>query len=136
MSGEMRLVRSALGWGLVAAVPVGGLAYLARGADGAVSALIALGIVLANAVAAAALSALAGRLHSLAAGFVSLPSFMVRMGAIFVALAFLKNASFIDPPTFALTFGMAVTAVLVLEARSWKRTPWLVAAFDTQKENP
>jgi hypothetical protein len=56
------------------------------------------------------------------------------MGAILVALAALKNASFIDRPTFALTFGVAVTAVLVLEARGYIRTPWLAINFDRKKE--
>jgi hypothetical protein len=46
-----------------------------------------------------------------------------------VVLAALKNASFIDKPTFALTFGAAVTAVLVLEARGYIRTPWLAMTY-------
>jgi 4-hydroxybenzoate polyprenyltransferase len=73
---------------------------------------------------------------------ISLPSFALRMIAIFTAMAFLKNRSFIDQPTFALVFGLAVTAVIVLEARGWKRTPWLALtltpakALTTTKEKP
>ena len=135
MSAEARMVRPAVLWSVAASVPVVGIAYAARGNHGAASAAVAIGIVLLNALAAAAISAWAGRLHSLAAGFVSLPSFAVRMGAILVALAALKNASFIDRPTFALTFGAAVTAVLVLEARGYVRTPWLALTFDKKKES-
>ena len=129
MSAEARMVRPALLWSLAASVPVVGIAYAVRGDHGAASAAVAIGIVLINAVAAAAISAFAGKLHSLAAGFVSLPSFAIRMGAILVVLAALKNASFIDKPTFALTFGAAVTAVLVLEARGYIRTPWLALTY-------
>jgi hypothetical protein len=134
MSGETRMVKHAVVWCLVAAVPAVGIAFAARGRSGAESAAIAIGIVLINAILAAVFSSAAGRLHSLAAGFVSLPSFAVRMGAILVALAALKNASFIDRPTFALTFGVAVTAVLVLEARGYVRTPWLAITLDRKKE--
>jgi hypothetical protein len=134
MSGETRMVRYAVVWCLVAAVPVTGIAFAVRGRSGAESAAIAIGIVLINAILAALFSSAAGRLHSLAAGFMSLPSFAIRMGGILVALAALKNASFIDRPTFALTFGAAVTAVLVLEARGYIRTPWLAITFDQKKE--
>ena len=134
MSGETRMVKHAVFWCLVAAVPAVGIAFAARGNSGAASSAIAIGIVLANAILAAVFSSAAGRLHSLAAGFVSLPSFAIRMAAILVALTALKNASFIDRPTFALTFGIAVTAVLVLEARGYIRTPWLAMNFDRKKE--
>jgi len=136
MSGETRMLRHAAFWSLIAAGPAVGLAWWIRGGSGATSAAIALAVVLANAAAAAGASALAGRFHALAAGFISLPSFAIRMGAILAVLAVLKNASFIDRPTFALTFGLAVTAVLVLEARSFKRTPWLALTLDQKKETP
>ena len=129
MSAEARMVRPALIWGLVASVPAVGIAYAERGDHGAASAAVAIGIVLVNALAAAGISAFAGKMHALAAGFVSLPSFAVRMALILVALSALKNASFIDKPTFALTFGTAVTAVLVLEARGYIRTPWLALTY-------
>jgi hypothetical protein len=134
MSAEGRMLRPAVIWSLVAAVPAVGIAFAVRGDHGAASAAIAIGIVLANAVVAALVSSAAGRMHALAAGFVSLPSFALRMVAILVALAALKNASFIDKPTFALTFGAAVTAVLVLEARGYVRTPWLALTLDGKKE--
>src|SRR5438093_849442 len=134
MSGEARIVRPAMMWGLLALPPVAGIAYLARGSHGAISASIALGLVMANAGAAAAISALASRKHVMAAGFVSLPSFAVRMAVILVVLTLLKDASFIDKPTFALTFGAAVTALLVLEARGFKRTPWLALTLEAKEE--
>ena len=134
MSGETRMVRPAMMWGLIALPVVTGVAYLARGTHGAISASIAAALVLANAITAAAISALAARKHIMAAGFVSLPSFAVRMAGILIVLTLLKGASFIDKPTFALTFGAAVTAVLVLEARSFRKTPWLAMTFEAKEE--
>lgn len=125
MSGEVRLVIAALKWGLIAAAPISGVAYLARGMEGSTSALIALGIVLANAGIAAGLSGLAGRAGATMPAMISIPSFGMRMLAVFGAMAWLKGRSFIDQPTFALTFGFAVFAVIVLESLQWKRTPWI-----------
>lgn len=136
MSGEMRLVRGALRWGALVAVPVAGISWLVRGSEGAYAALIALGIVLANALAAAGASALAAKVSRTAPMMISIPSFAVRMGAIFAGLAILKQVSFIDHPTFALTFGLGVFAIIALESMNWKRTPWVALTFNPVKEQP
>ncbi|HVL33968.1 MAG TPA: hypothetical protein VM600_10360, partial [Actinomycetota bacterium] len=120
-----RLVRLALIWGSASAIPVTVIAYLVRGRDGAISALIALGIVLANAATAGLISGLAARFSTYASAMISLPSFSFRMIGIFTALASLKGRSFIDDPTFASTFAVAVVTVIWLEALAWKRTPWI-----------
>lgn len=119
------MVRGALAWGALAALPAAGVAYAVRGNGGFLSVLIAVGLVLSNAGIAALVSALAGRWGATAAGFAALPSFAARMAGVFAALVALRGASFVDEPTFALAFGLAVTAVLVWESMRWKRTPWL-----------
>ncbi|MGZ4205252.1 MAG: hypothetical protein ACXVES_08340 [Actinomycetota bacterium] len=129
MNGELRLARGAVGWALVGAVPAAGIAYLARGDKGAVSAAVAIGIVVANAAVAAALSAAAGRISFTAAGLVSFPSFFLRLGGIAAAFTALGRLSVIDRGTLAVTFGLALVFVLALEARAWKRTPWLALTF-------
>jgi len=129
VSGETRIVRGALVWGAAIAVPAVGLAYLLRGSNGAVSVGIASGLVLTNAAAAAGLSALAGRISTIAAAMISLPSFAVRMLLIFLALVWLEGQPGIDRPAFALTFSIGVMLVILLEARGWKRTPWLATTF-------
>lgn len=134
MSGETRLVRGAVAWGALAAIPASTLTSVARGPDAGLSVLLAAGIVLANAALAAAISAFAGRLSTLTAAFVSLPSFAFRMLGILAALSALKGRAFVDEPAFALSFGLAVVAVLALEAASWKRTPWI--ALTMTKEQP
>ena len=130
MTSERRLVRGIGPWSLVAGVAATGISFAVRGAEGAASAAIALALVLANALAAAAISAASSKLSPTAPAMISLPSFTLRMGALFAVLSVLKGVTFIDQPTFALTFGLAVTAVVVLEARNWKRTPWLALTLD------
>jgi hypothetical protein len=127
--GELRLARPAIGWCLVGAIPAASIAFLVRGSHGAVSALIAIAIVLANAAIAAGLSAAAGRISFAAAGLVSFPSFLLRLVAITVAFNVLGRYPMIDTSTLVVTFGIALVAVLALEARAWKRTPWLALTF-------
>lgn len=129
MNGELRLAREAVGWTLIGVVPAAGIAYLARGDKGAISAAIAVGIVLVNAVVAAALSTAAGRISFAAAGLVSFPSFFLRLAGIAAAFTALGSLSIIDRGTLAVTFGLALVWVLALEARAWKRTPWLALTF-------
>lgn len=129
MSGEVRLVRSPIVWGSVSVVPCAAIAWLVRGADAAASIVIAVALVLANAGLAATMAALATRLGPTGPAMIAIPSFTTRMAGMFAALALLRAAAFVDKPTFALAFGVAVTGVLVGEARAWKRTPWLALAF-------
>jgi hypothetical protein len=125
MSGEMLLVRRALVWGVLAACAGAALAFVLRGADGATSVAIGAGLVLGNTLIAAGLAWGAGRLNKWAGALVALPSFALRMALLFGALQALKGRPFIDEPSFVAAFALAVTATLVLEARTWKRTPWV-----------
>ena len=134
MSGELRLAKAAIGWTILGAVPAAGVAFLARGERGAISALLAVGIVLANAALAAGLSAAAGRISFTAAGIVSFPSFLLRIAIIAATFTTLGPASFVDRATLGVTFGVALIAVLALEARAWKRTPWIAMTF--KEESP
>lgn len=127
----MRIARGALKWGAAAALPAVGLTFLIRGGDAALSAGIALGIVLVNAGLAAAISGLAGRISATAAAMISLPSFALRMIMIFLALVWLQSMPAIDRPIFAAAFAAGVVTVVALEARNWRRTPWLATTFGT-----
>jgi hypothetical protein len=129
VNGELRLAKPAIGWTLVAAAPITGIAFLVRGGHGAISALIALGIVLANAAISAGLSAAAGRVSFALAGIVSFPSFLLRLAGIAAAFTLLGRYSMIDRTTLAVTFGIGLVAVLALEARAWRRIPWLTLTF-------
>lgn len=125
MSGEMLLVRRALVWGGIAACAGAALAFAIRGVDGAASVAIGAGLVLGNTFIAAGLAWAAGRMSKWAGALVALPSFALRMGLLFGALQALKGRSFIDEPSFVAAFALAITATIVLEARTWKRTPWI-----------
>ena len=133
MSGEIKVVRGALVWGAAAMAPLAGLAYLIRGQDGAVSAALALGLVLANAGLSALISAVAGRLTPSAPMMISLPSFGVRMALIAAVLIAVQGRSFMDEPVFAATFGLSILFVIVAEATTWRRTPWIALTFSPEE---
>lgn len=119
----------------LAALPVAaGVALLARGADGALGAILALSLILANFAVAGLTLAWAGRRNAVLFPAVAMPSYVVRMLGILVAMNFLKGVAFIDHPTFAVTFGVGVVALLAFECRLYARTPWLALAFSTTKE--
>ena len=132
-SSEARVVRGALRWGTVASIPAIGIAAWLRGPEGAISVGLAAAMVLANTWIAAALSGWAGRKTAAGAAYMAMPSFFIRMALIFTALSALRNQPFVDAPTFAVTFGVAVSIVMALEIASWRRTPWIAL---TMKETP
>jgi hypothetical protein len=80
-------------------VLVGGLV---RGWDGAASAAVAIGIVLLNFLAAAAIMTRAARSGPAAIGAAALGGYVVRLGVIFGALFLLRNLSWIDLPTLGI----------------------------------
>jgi hypothetical protein len=132
LSGELRLVRDVLVWGTLAMLVAAGLLFGVRGGPGALSVILAGGLVIANALVSALISTAAGRLSPTGAMMISLPSFAVRLSLIAGAMTFLKGRSFIDEPVFAAAFAVTILAVIVFEARAFKRTPWLVLTFDTE----
>jgi hypothetical protein len=72
------------------------LCGLLRGWDGAASAAIALGIVLLNFSAAAAITTRASKSGTAALGAAALGGYIVRLVVILVALALLRQVSWID----------------------------------------
>lgn len=133
-NGELRMVRGALLVVAAATPPAAAIAWLARGPNGAISAVIAVAIVLANAFVSAAILAVAVKRSILMGPSLQMPSYTFRMAGILFVLAKLRNASFIDVPTFAACFAAAVVATLAAEARVFKRTPWVALTFLNQKE--
>jgi hypothetical protein len=135
VSGEFRVVGTALRWGTLALLPVALIAGGARGYRGALSASLALGLVLANVLISAALSAGAGKIAPFGAAMIAFPSFIVRMSGIGAALVMLDGKSYIDEHVFVFAFAAAITAVLILEARSMRRTPWLALTFGPKEQS-
>lgn len=133
MSGEMLLVRRAVVWGAVATVAGASVAAYFAGSRGASSVGLGAGLVLCNAMLAGVISAIAGRMAgATAAGFVAIPSFAIRMSMLLAVMTALQGRPFLIEPLFAASFGVAVPIVLYVEARTWKRTPWIAM---TLKEN-
>ncbi|MFN2614913.1 MAG: hypothetical protein ABR552_08890 [Actinomycetota bacterium] len=134
MSGELLVTRDAVRWLTLSLVPAAGAGAAIAGARGAISTSIAIGLVVANALAAAAISTLAGKRWRFGAPMIAFPSFTFRMTAVVSLLVVITDRPFIDTTIFACTFGVAIFGALVLEARTFKRTPWLALTFGPKEQ--
>ena len=134
MRGEGRLIVGAMRAGAIALVPAVALAWIFRGTEGALGAVTALAIVVANLVAAGAVLFLAARFLPDSYPMFALPSYVLRLLGVFGAMAAVRSASSIDPVTFSITFAAGLVWVLAYECRLFARTPWLAIEF--MKERP
>ena len=134
IAGELRMVRAALPTAAACAVSGALVAWAIRGSDGAISVVLAAGVILGNAICSAGLSALAGKFAPTGPALIALPSFAVRMAGIFAVLGMLRSRPFIDIPTFAIAFGAMLALTLFLEARAYKRTPWIALTFGPKEQ--
>lgn len=123
------MARGALWLGVALAPVASGAAFVLRGTEGAVAAAFAVAVAVGNFAIAGAISALAGRRSPIAAAYVGLPSYVVRMPVVLAILAALREWSFIDEPSLIITFASGVVATLVYEAVLWRRTPWIALTF-------
>jgi hypothetical protein len=96
------------------ALAIGGLV---AGVDGVISVAIALGIVTVNFVVAALLVGWAANISPQAVGGAAAGGYIVRLAAIFVALLFLKDASFIDLPVLGFALVLTHLALLFWETK-------------------
>jgi hypothetical protein len=103
--------------GLLVSPAVVLVAGLIRGVDGAVSAAIAIALVLCNFLVAAISVSKAAEISNNAAGIAAAISYVVRLGVIVGALFVLKNVAWIDFPTLGFTLIGAHLGLLTWEAR-------------------
>lgn len=134
MTGEAQIARAALVWSAVLALPSIGVAYLAYGAKASTSVALAFGIILGNLAVSGLFAAVAARIGGMAPIAMSLPSLAIRLLMSAGILAAVKGQPFIDEPVFVASFCLALTVVLALQSRAWKRTPWLFLAFSPTKK--
>ncbi|MHB8512368.1 MAG: hypothetical protein ACYDCC_09310 [Actinomycetota bacterium] len=129
VSGEFRMVRDALKWGLVS-LPIAALigAFI-KGSHGAASAATAFALVLLNIAVSASIVTFAARKNHLMAAGVALPSYVTRMAMMTAGMWLLLKVPFIDKGTFLASICVAVAGTLALEARTYKRTPWAALTF-------
>jgi hypothetical protein len=92
-------------------------AGLIRGWDGASSAAIALGIVLVNFLAAAAIMSRASKSGPTAIGAAALGGYIVRLAVIVVALVVLRHQPWIDLPTLGIAIVGTHLGLLVWEMK-------------------
>jgi hypothetical protein len=90
---------------------------LIRGYDGASSAAIALGIVLVNFLAAAAIMSRAAKSGPTAIGAAALGGYVVRLAVILVALVLLRHQPWIDLPTLGFVIVGTHLGLLVWEMK-------------------
>ena len=103
--------------GLLIAPVVVLAAGLVRGWDGAASAAIALGIVLVNFLAAAAIMTRAAKSGATAIGAAALGGYILRLAVILVALVLLRHQPWIDLPTLGFVIVGTHLGLLVWEMK-------------------
>ena len=133
MRGEGRLIVGAFRAGGIAVVPAAGIAWAVRGRSGALAALIALALVVANIAVSGLVLLIAARRSPENYPMIAMPSYAVRMIAVFAAIAAVRTTDAIDAPTFAVTFALGVVGILVYECVLWARTPWLALEFGKER---
>ena len=92
-------------------------AGLIQGWDGAASAAIAIGIVIVNFLAAAAIMDRAAKSGPTALGAAALGGYIVRLGVILGALLLLRHVSWIDMPTLGIVLVGTHIGLLTWEAK-------------------
>jgi hypothetical protein len=103
--------------GLMVAPVVVGACGLIRGWDGVASAAIALGIVLVNFLAAAAIMTRAAKSGPTAIGAAALGGYVLRLAVILVALVLLRHQPWIDLPTLGFVIVGTHLGLLVWEMK-------------------
>jgi len=103
--------------GLMVAPVVLGVCGLIRGWDGVSSAAIALGIVLVNFLAAAAIMTRAAKSGPTAIGAAALGGYVLRLAVILVALVLLRHQPWIDLPTLGFVIVGTHLGLLVWEIK-------------------
>jgi hypothetical protein len=96
------------------ALAIGGLV---AGVDGVVSVAIALVIVTVNFLVAALSTGWAAKVSPQAIGMAAALSYVVRLGAIFLTLFLLKDASWIDLPVLGFALVLTHLALLAWETK-------------------
>ncbi|MGH2727839.1 MAG: hypothetical protein ACRDKS_12780, partial [Actinomycetota bacterium] len=105
MKAEGRLVWGALRAGSLLLVPGAAIGFAVRGSEGALAVVAALGIVVANLAVSGVALMIAGRRAPLAGiSVVALPSYAIRMVAVFAAMGAAYANPHIDDMTFTIAF--------------------------------
>jgi hypothetical protein len=119
--------------GLFVAPVALGIGALIAGVDGIVSVAIALAIVTLNFLLAAFAVGWAANVSPQAIGAAAAVSYVVRLGAILVALFLLKDVSWIDLPVLGFTLVLTHVALLFWEM---KRVSFSLASPGLRPQRP
>ena len=133
MKAEGRLVWGALRAGALLLIPGTIVGFALRGSGGAFAVAAALAIVVGNLAASGFALMLTAKRPVGGLSAVALPSYAIRMVAVFVAMGAAYSNRHIDHPTFTVAFTAGVVAILVYECLLWARTPWLAIEFGKER---
>jgi hypothetical protein len=128
--GEGRLILGACRAGGIAVVPAAVIAYVVRGTPGALAAVVAVG----NLVVSGAVLFITARRLPDSYPMIAMPSYGLRMVAVFAAMGAAYSTDAIDPVTFSIVFAAGLAGILAYECVLFARTPWLALEF--AKERP
>ena len=129
MRGESRLIVGAFRAGGIALLPAAAVAWMVRGGPGVLAVVVALALVVGNIAASGIVLGLAARRSPSNFPMIAMPSYALRMVAVFAAMAAVHATNAIDGPTFTVTFACGLVAILAYECFLWARTPWLALEF-------
>lgn len=133
MKAEGRLVWGALRAGALLLVPGTAIAFASRGTEGALAVVAALGIVVANLAISGLALMWASKRSPLGFPAVALPSYAVRMMAVFGAMGAAYASPRIDDASFTIAFAVGLSGILFYECLLWARTPWLAIEFGKER---
>ncbi len=133
MKAEGRLVWGALRAGALLLVPGAVIAFAIRGTEGALAVVAALAIVVGNLAIAGLALMIAAKRSPMGFPAVALPSYAVRMMAVFGAMGAAYASPRIDEAAFTVAFAVGLTVILFYECLLWARTPWLAIEFGKER---
>jgi uncharacterized membrane protein len=110
-------------------VPGTAAGWAIRGTEGALAVVAALAIVVVNLAVSGLALTIAARRSPAMFPMIALPSYAVRMLAVFAAMGAAHASRAIDGTVFSIAFAAGLVVVLTYECLLWARTPWLALEF-------
>jgi hypothetical protein len=114
---ELQISRDLVVRGLIATPLILAVSALLGGLDGVYSSAFAIGLVLVNFALAALLLARAARISLTMLMVAALGGFVLRMALVVVAIAVVRDQSWVDLPTLAMTMLVTHLGLLAWETR-------------------
>lgn len=116
---EIRMFASIARNAAIATPPLALLALLLRGWQGALSVVVAVGIVLAIFALSVFPMAWASGISPQMVGISAIAGFIFRLVLVAIVFVALSQKPFLDKPSFTIAFMLAYLGLIAVEARAW-----------------